>query len=129
MNYTQIKETCLYIEDLEGAEKFYKEILGFPLISKIPERHVFFKCGTSILLCFNPHVTQQEQNLPPHFAHGKQHIAFEVKKEEYETTKKEILSKGIAITHCQSWKDQLESFYFEDPFGHVLEIVPNGIWD
>lgn len=128
MNFTQIKETCLYVDDLGVAEAFYHGKLGMPLISKVEGRHIFFRCGTSVLLCFLPEVTKLESSLPPHYAFGKQHIAFEVSKEDYPATKLMITTAGIPITHTQTWKNG-ESFYFEDPFGHVLEIVPVGIWE
>ena len=127
--FSQIKETCLYIPDLDQAETFYHGILGLPLISKSEGRHIFFRAGSSVLLCFIPEATKAEDTLPPHYAQGKQHIAFEVAAEEYEAKKSELVNKGIAITHIQDWKDELESFYFEDPFGHVLEVVPRGIWE
>ncbi len=127
--YTQIKETCLYVPDLDRARYFYHELLGFPLISQVDGRHVFFRVGSSVLLCFIPETTREESTLPPHYARGKQHIAFEVEAEEYESKKLELKEKGIVATQVQSWKDGLESFYFEDPFGHVLEVVPKGIWE
>jgi catechol 2,3-dioxygenase-like lactoylglutathione lyase family enzyme len=127
--FSQIKETCLYIPDLELAEKFYHGILGLPLISKAEGRHIFFRAGSSVLLCFIPETTKREDTLPPHYAHGKQHIAFEVEAGDYDTKKSELEGKGIKITHFQDWRDGLESFYFEDPFGHVLEVVPKGIWE
>lgn len=129
MNITQIKETCLYISDLEQAAAFYHELLDFPVISKADGRHIFFRCGSSVLLCFLPEVTEAETRLPPHFAKGKQHIAFEVGQADYKKAKDKITRANIKITHEQEWKDGLESFYFEDPFGHVLEIVPMGIWE
>jgi len=129
MNFSQIKETCLYVSDLDLAEDFYDGILELPVISKVTGRHIFFRCGTSVLLCFIPEVTKSENTLPSHFAHGKQHIAFEVNKADYLRAKSNLSQKGIIITHEQEWKDGLKSFYFEDPFGHVLEIIPMGIWD
>lgn len=129
MKFTQIKENCLYISDLDKAEEFYQKQLGLPLISKVPDRHIFFRCGSSVLLCFIPEATKMEKQLPPHYAEGKQHIAFEVEESDYIATKKAFLEKGISIMHTQEWKNGLESFYFEDPFGHVLEVVPRGIWE
>ncbi|SNS50778.1 Catechol 2,3-dioxygenase [Belliella buryatensis] len=129
MNYTQIKETCLYISDLDIAEDFYFGILEMSVISKVTDRHIFFRCGSSILLCFLPEVTKNESTLPPHFAEGKQHIAFEVSQEDYEESKKKLQDKGVRITHEQSWSRGQKSIYFEDPFGHVLELVPVGIWE
>jgi len=129
MNFTQIKETCLYISDLDLAEEFYHRVLEMPVISKVNNRHIFFRCGTGVLLCFLPEVTKNEKNLPPHFAKGKQHIAFEVSRKDFLETKKILGDKKVPITHEQEWKDGLKSIYFEDPFGHVLEIVPDGIWE
>ena len=125
---TRIKETCLYVEDIERSSKFYEETLGFQLISKADDRHVFFKIGQNILLLFNPEVTRHEDTLPPHFAKGPQHIAFEVPAEEYEGTRSE-LSQKVKITHEQAWGQRFHSFYFDDPDGNVLEIVPAGMWD
>lgn len=128
MHFTQIKETCLYISDLDLAENFYHDILEMPIISKVKDRHIFFRCGTSVLLCFIPESTKEEENLPPHYASGKQHIAFEVSKRDFLKTKSNLLEKGITITHEESWKQGVKSIYFDDPFGNVLEIVPTGMW-
>ncbi len=51
----------------------------------------------------------KKKNLPAHYAEGKQRLAFEVPE--------------------QAWKKGLKSFYFSDPAGNVLEIVPEGIWN
>jgi catechol 2,3-dioxygenase-like lactoylglutathione lyase family enzyme len=125
----QVKETCLYVSNLEASLQFYTQKLGLDLISFVPERHVFFRAGTSVLLCFLPEVTRSEINLPPHYAYGPQHLAFEVSQSDYLVWKKKIGEANIPITHTQKWKGNLESFYFEDPDGHVLEIVPEGMWD
>ncbi len=127
--YTGIKETCLYIDDLQKAVEFYQGLLEMPLISIVEKRHVFFRCGKSVLLCFLPEVTKEESTLPPHFAYGKQHLAFEVLPGDFQKTKDLLIKKGIAITHTQDWGNNQNSIYFEDPFGHVLEIVPKGIWE
>ncbi len=128
MNITQIKETCLYFHDLEKARRFYHEILGLPLISYVPGKHIFFRAGTSVLLCFNPDDSKNKKSPPGHFAKGRYHLAFEVRAEEYETHKKELLAKGIVLIDKVIWETGQESFYFEDPEGNVLEIVPVGIW-
>ena len=129
MDIRKIKETCIYIQDIDRSEDFYHRKLEFPVIGKKKGRHVFFKAGTSVLLCFIASATEKETVLPPHFASGKQHLAFEVSPEDYQRHKSLIRTKGIDIIHEQSWKNNLESFYFEDPDGHLLEIVPYGIWD
>ena len=130
MRFTQIKETCLYISDLDRTEEFYCNKLDFELISKVQDRHTFFRVGSSVLLCFLPEITRVEKILPPHYAEGPQHIAFEVTKEDYSSIKSQIVKADIKICHVKEWKNgDLESFYFYDPDGHVLEVVPEGLWD
>lgn len=129
MKITQIKETCLYVQNLSITKEFYNLKLDLPVISSVDNRHIFFRAGSSVLLCFNPEATKAEANLPPHFAYGFQHIAFEVGVAEYQPWLKKIENAGIEIIHLQEWKKGLQSFYFKDPDGHVLEIVPEGIWE
>lgn len=129
MKFIKIKETCLYLHDLERAKRFYNEILELPLLSYVPDKHIFFSAGSSVLLCFNPEDSKYKIKPPGHFGGGKQHFAFEVAESEYEKSKSWIREKGIIITDTVVWKDGVESFYFEDPEGNVLEIVPDkGIW-
>ncbi len=129
MEIKQVKETCLYVKDLERSKKFYHDILGLQVYSMVENRHVFFKVGPSMLLCFQPEVTKAEKNLPPHFAYGIQHIALEVSPDTYTKWKAALQQKGVAVIHEQHWKASLYSLYFKDPDGHLIEIVPEGIWD
>ena len=130
MNFTKIKETCLYINDLELAKEFYHDKLELPVISYVPARHIFFRAGESVLLCFNPEDSKKKVSPPAHYGGGNQHFAFEVSVSDYEKAKAWIEGKGISITEKVVWQSGAESFYFEDPEGNVLEIVPaEGIWD
>lgn len=129
MNFTQIKETCIYSTDFNSIKKFYHELLGLPIIAEVEGKHIFFRAGSSVLLCFNPEDSRFKKSPPAHFSAGKYHFAFEVASREYEKQKKEIVQKGITITDTLVWKNGQESFYFNDPSGNVVEIVPEGIWD
>lgn len=129
MKIISIKETCLYIKDLNLAIDFYHEKLKFPLISHVKGKHAFFRVGAAILLVFNPEESKLKESPPSHYASGKQHIAFEVKPEDYERSKNDITNLGIRITDKITWGSGQESFYFEDPAGNVLEIVPYGVWE
>jgi len=129
MNLRQIKETCIYYRDLELAKQFYHERLGLPIITYEKGKHLFLRAGTSVLLCFNPDDSMQKKTPPAHYTEGKCHFAFEVSREEYQKHKEELVAKGIIITQQITWKNGQESFYFEDPIGNVLEIVPEGIWE
>jgi len=130
MNVLKIKETCLYLKDLSKAKDFYNGVLGLPVIHFLEGKHIFFRTGQSVLLCFNPDDSAKKDSPPPHYGGGKQHFAFEVASAEYENVKAELKSKGVKITDTLIWKSGKESFYFEDPEGNVLEVVPDkGVWD
>ncbi len=130
MNFIKIKETCLYISDLERAKVFYHDVLELPVINYVAHKHLFLRVGRSVLLLFNPEDSRKKKSPPAHFGGGRQHFAFEVPISDYEKAKQEIKSKGIKITDEVVWTSGKESFYFEDPEGNVLEIIPDeGIWD
>jgi catechol 2,3-dioxygenase-like lactoylglutathione lyase family enzyme len=129
MNFISIKETCIYVEDLERTKDFYSNKLGLPLISFVNGRHVFFRAGNSVLLCFLSSATEKEKELPPHGAYGVIHFAFEISKEEYPSALQQIKDSGIEILHQHSWRNNLQSFYFHDPDGHLVEIIEQGLWE
>ncbi|MDL5047354.1 VOC family protein [Oscillatoria amoena NRMC-F 0135] len=129
MKFLKIKETCLYVNNLERASRFYEQTLELQLIGYVPGKHAFFKVGSSVLLLFNPDDSRTKASPPAHFGGGKQHVAFEVPDQDYENAKVWITSKGITITEKVVWSSGKESFYFEDSEGNVLEVVPDsGIW-
>ena len=129
LQFSHIKEVCLYIHDLDKAEAFYHGLLGLPLYSKVAGRHIFFEAGSTMLLCFIADVTKKETRFPAHFGGGNQHMAFGVDLADYEAWKVKFQKLGIPITHEHEWSSGLKSFYFEDPEGNVLEVVPNQLWE
>lgn len=129
MQIKQIKESCLYVSELERSKNFYTTVLGFEMIGFVPGRHVFFKVGSSVLLCFLNAATMHDEHLPAHDGNGHLHIAFEVEKCDYEAFKEMLVNKNIVIEHEHSWPGGFLSFYFRDPDGHLLEIVQPGMWD
>jgi len=129
MKINSVKETCLYVSDLEKSRNFYHNFLGLEVIGFIENRHVFFRAGNSVLLCFIATATRNDQHLPPHDGSGNHHLAFEVPLEEYEKWKQKILDSEIPVEHIHEWPKGFQSFYFRDPDGNLLEIIQPGMWD
>lgn len=129
LDIIKIKETCLYIKDLQRAYNFYHLLLKFPVINYVHDKHLFLRAGSSVLLCFNPEDSALKSSPPAHFAKGKLHLAFEVSRSDYKNARKLLEVAGVEIIDEVVWKNGSSSFYFEDPDGNVLEIVPEGIWD
>ena len=110
---SKIKETCLYVADLQKTRYFYHEKLGLPLISLVENSHVFFRAGTSVLLCFLSERSAVQTTLPVHFGKGQIHFAFEVESKDYEKCKVRILELEIKIEQEQKWPNNKLSFYLE----------------
>lgn len=129
MKILRIKETCIYVTDLDKTKSFYAGRLGLEVLSLVEDRHVFFRVGESVLLCFVAAQTQQETHLPPHGARGSIHFAFEVEKEEYANILEKIKDSSILILHEHIWKNNLRSFYFHDPDDNLVEIIEESLWE
>ena len=68
-------EAALYVDDLDRAEAFYRDVLGLELVGKEPGRHVFFRAGDGVLLVFDPEATGKGGLFPSHGARGPSHAA------------------------------------------------------
>lgn len=129
MRLNRVLETCLYVQDIARTKDFYAADLGLALYSEAEGRQVFFKLPDGgMLLFFKGSETSKEGQGPPsHHAEGPQHLAFEVSKEDYPKWKVRI-SGATALIHEQTWKNDVRSFYFRDPDGHLVEICEPGMW-
>lgn len=134
MRIAGVLETCLYVDDLEGAERFYGRILGLQLFAKDPERHLFFRCGDGMLLLFDPAQTRSTvtrvggEIVPLHGAEGAGHVAFRVPADEISAWRARLEEAGVAIESEVPWPRGGSSIYFRDPAGNSLELAPAGIW-
>lgn len=129
MRITKIKETCLYVADLDRCELFYTQVLGLERIARTDGRHVFFRVGQEVLLCFIAATTRQPSEKAPHGAAGVQHVAFEVPAVEYDAWKARLQVAGVAVVEETHWRPGVRSVYFRDPDGHMLELVEPGLWE
>ena len=127
-----ILETALYVDDLEVAERFYSEILGFEVITRDKDRHVFFKLYGSVLLIFNPEATKVPASagidVPVHGATGQGHACFTATDEELDMWKQKLEAQGVEIEREIEWFDGVRSIYFRDPSGNSLEFAQPKLW-
>lgn len=129
-----ILETCLYAEDLDAAEAFYGGILGLERIARGEDRHVFYRCGSGVLLIFNPDQTLVESSsagappVPPHGTRGPGHMAFRAPRSELERWKLHLTAAGVDIEAEVDWPRGGRSVYFRDPAGNSIEIASPEIW-
>lgn len=125
----EILETCLYVDDLEAAERFYCQTLGLEFVDRQAGRHVFLRCGRSMLLLFNPTATRDPSSeFPLHGAMGPGHMAFAVAPGELDDWRRRLGSYGVVIERTIDWPNGARSLYFRDPAGNSLELATRGLW-
>src|ERR1051325_7807086 len=124
----RIFETVLYAEDLAAAERFYHEAVGLDVIGR-GNLLVVFRCGTGVLLIFDPRKTAVPgREIPSHGASGAGHIAFAAKPADLDAWRKQLHEAGIAIEREVAWPEGGRSIYFRDPAGNVVELAPPTLW-
>jgi catechol 2,3-dioxygenase-like lactoylglutathione lyase family enzyme len=129
MRAESILETCLYVDDLEAAEAFYRDVLGLEKVTKSEGRHVFFRCGQGMFLIFNPERTQVKTGrAPTHGALGQGHAAFCMEESEVDAWRAHLTDNGVAIETEVNWPGGGKSLYFRDPAGNSLEVVTASTW-
>ena len=123
----RVLETCLYVNDLEAAERFYVGLLGFEVRGKLAGRHLFLRAGDAMLLLFDPRESVRPGSTPPHAGAAGGHACFAVAPPETEAWAARLQAAGLSITRYR-WGERGESLYFHDPSGNLLELAPPNIW-
>jgi catechol 2,3-dioxygenase-like lactoylglutathione lyase family enzyme len=129
LNIKAVVETAIYVDDLDAAEEFYRQVLGLPVIAREPCRHVFFQVGDSnVLLAFLAQATLKGDQLPAHGASGPGHFALGIEAESFDTWRKLLHGHGVAVEKEVEWPRGGKSIYFRDPSGNSVELVTPGVW-
>jgi catechol 2,3-dioxygenase-like lactoylglutathione lyase family enzyme len=129
MKVTHILETCLYVDDLARAEKFYTEVLGLVVESRQEGRHLVLRCGELMLLIFNPLASRESDgHFPPHGSFGAGHVAFGVHEAELDAWSAQLSESGVPIEKVIDWPGGGRSLYLRDPAGNSLELATPRIW-
>lgn len=131
MQATAVLETVLYAADLDAARDFYTRVIGLTLHSQQAGRHLFFKCGESMVLVFDPQGTidpHRKFAVPAHGTRGEGHLCFRASRDEIEQWRKHLSNSGIVIEAEVTWPSGGRSIYFRDPAGNSLEFAEPNIW-
>jgi catechol 2,3-dioxygenase-like lactoylglutathione lyase family enzyme len=127
-------EAAIYVEDLDRAEGFYAGLLGLEKILRVDGRHVFFRCGQAVLLCFIAQKTQEPPPqgalpVPTHGATGPGHICFAVEGDDLDDIVSRCATHGIEIEADFHWPNGARSVYMRDPAGNSVEFAEPKLWE
>lgn len=129
-----VLESALYCPDLEAAESFYREVLSLEVFARQPGRHVFLRCGGSMVLLFNPNATADPEvppsgvPVPRHGAHGPGHLAFRLPERDIERWRTHLLAMQVPIEAEVRWPQGGYSLYVRDPAGNSIELATAAVW-
>ena len=129
-----VLEAAVYADDLDAAARFYGGLLGLEEVLRHPPRHVFFRCGTTIVLVFRADrsripPTDAALPVPPHGAEGAGHICFSVPGPELDEWAARMTEAGIAIEADFRWPNGARSIYVRDPAGNSVEFAEPKLWE
>jgi catechol 2,3-dioxygenase-like lactoylglutathione lyase family enzyme len=130
---TDLKETCLYVDNLARATEFYKQVLGLPPLVEDSRFCALDVAGRHVLVLFVRGSSTEGANLPggvipPHDGAGQIHVGFAVTAEEFPEWESHLRAHGVQILSEVSWPRGGRSVYFRDPDGHLLELLTPGVW-
>ena len=126
-----ILETVLYADDLDAAEAFYTDVFGLQVVTRLPGRFVFLRCGPGMLLLFDPAESARpnpDNPIPRHGARGQGHVCFAATAEEMPRWQARLREKGIAIEADHRWPSGARSLYVRDPAGNSVELGEPRMW-
>jgi catechol 2,3-dioxygenase-like lactoylglutathione lyase family enzyme len=129
----RVYESALYVDDLERAARFYRDVLGLRPVSEGPRLVAFAAGGGTHLLLFRRGATTEGVStpggaIPPHDGAGPIHLAFAVDAHSIRELETRLTAAGVSIESRVTWSRGGPSLYLRDPDGHSIELAVPGIW-
>ena len=129
----KILETSLYVDDLQRAVEFYRQLFGFELLFADERMCALDVSSAQVLLLFARGASTEPTavaggTIPGHDARGPQHLAFSIPGSALESWRSKLEQEGVRVDSEVGWPRGGSSVYFSDPDGHVIELVTPGCW-
>jgi catechol 2,3-dioxygenase-like lactoylglutathione lyase family enzyme len=130
---TRLLETALYVDDMDRATGFYRDVLGLRVLDASPRLVAMDAGASTLLLLFRRGATLDGAAIPggwipPHNGEGPAHVAFAVDAADLPSWEARLADHGIAIESRVRWNRGGQSIYVRDPDGHSVELVTPGTW-
>jgi catechol 2,3-dioxygenase-like lactoylglutathione lyase family enzyme len=133
LSITRILETALYVNDLDEAVSFYRDVLGLRVLESSPRLVAMDAGQATVLLLFKrgrtlSGVETSSGWIPPHDGEGPVHLAFAIATETLTAWEVHLQERGVGIESRVRWEGGGQSIYFRDPAGHSVELATPGTW-
>src|SRR5262245_28496116 len=129
----RVLESCLYVDDLDRAARFYEDVLGLPVLTSDSRFRAYDVGGQSVLLLFRRGATLETVHMPggtipPHDGHGPLHMAFAIDADALAEWEKRLAEHGVAIEGRKTWRRGGVRILLRDPDGPLREWRSPGPW-
>ena len=124
MQLKGIHHIALNVTDLDRAEHFYTDVLGFTVTHRFSKglRHIMLDTGNALLALFETPELEMKSALEQLSDKGYMHFAFATNREEFIKILDELKHKNVRIDSGPVVRGEGESIYFTDPDKNHLEI-------
>lgn len=116
---TGVSELVLEVVDLEAAERFYSEVLGFPVVDRWPDREAIWVMAgdrTRIGL-WRPQVGLMGGRGGLHV-----HFAMQIAEADYDAAVSLLRERGQDVNEMTFGESHGRAAYVDDPDGNVVEL-------
>ncbi|MFZ0632177.1 MAG: VOC family protein [Acidobacteriaceae bacterium] len=120
-------EIALRVNDLDVMQKFYEEVIGLPLMSRV-SNCAFFRIAegygghTQVLALFDRSGTAGYRGTDAATS-TVDHIAFEIALADFEGERARLAASGFEVEEAEHAWVHWRSLYLTDPEGNQVELV------
>ena len=120
-------EIALRVKDLDAMQRFYAEVIGLPLMTRV-QNCAFFRIAdgydghTQVLALFDRSGSHGYRGLDAALS-TIDHIAFEIPLADFADEKKRLEALGLQVETAEHAWVHWRSLYVADPEGNQVELV------
>jgi catechol-2,3-dioxygenase len=109
-----LKETPLYVTDLEGAERFYEDVIGLEVARRVGAQQSTFHDGDATLILFQ--APAADVSTEP----GQ--VTFGISRGAVAHWRQHLHEQGVPIVKEVTWPNGMQSIIFCDPAGNKIHL-------
>ncbi len=124
MKLDGIHHIALNVKDLDRAERFYTDVLGFKVTHRFTKglNHLMLDTGNSAIALFEAPDLEVKDAMDLLSKTGYLHLAFKVHRDQFPAVVDELKKNNVTIDNGPVKRGDGESIYFNDPDHNHLEI-------